>query len=87
MESTISLFDTNNVNSEESSACTAPTLSASLTLQGKKTQPSGFSFHSLVKPTPRGFKLFTGCSLPNNWVLLLPAPLPALDFIAHQQNV
>lgn len=55
MESTVRPADTNNVNSEERAACTAPALTASHTSQGKKTQPSGFSFHSRVRPNAEGF--------------------------------
>lgn len=49
------LADTNNVNSEKNAACTALTLTAALTSQGEKTQPSGLSSRSRVRPSAEGF--------------------------------
>lgn len=88
MESTVKLADTNNVNGEKNAVCTALTLTAALTSQGNKTQPSGFSSHRRVGPSVVGlYVVYTGCSFPTNWVLFLPAPQPAPAFIAREHHV
>ena len=58
------LADTNNVNGEENAVCAALTLTAALTSQGKKTQPSGFSSRGRVRPGAEGFDVVYRLPLP-----------------------
>lgn len=51
----MSLADTNNVKSIKNAVCTALTLTASPTSQHKKTQPTGLSSCSGVRPSAEGF--------------------------------